>query len=130
MGCTQKHPMKVFHLNQQISHHTVGTDNLKEMSMSSFAIVSFDLVNATSSDYTKIRDELKRYGLGKSVLSSQGSNVRLPSTTYAGEFQTTPTTQQLKDWLFAAAKVAVVKIGDYFILSTSGGWSWMGGSSS
>ncbi|OGX61220.1 MAG: hypothetical protein A2471_01910 [Omnitrophica WOR_2 bacterium RIFOXYC2_FULL_45_15] len=98
--------------------------------MSSFAIVSFDLVNANPSDYSKIRDELKKYGLDKYVVSSQGKNVRLPSTTYAGEFSAGPSTQQLKDWLLAAARSAYVKVGDYFLFVTGSSWSWMGESNS
>lgn len=98
--------------------------------MASFALVSFDLVNASSSDYSKIRDELKKYGLDKYVTSDQGKSVRLPSTTYTGVFSTAPSAQQLKDWLLAAAKSAYVKVGDYFLFVTGGGWSWMGGSNS
>lgn len=98
--------------------------------MSSFALVSFDLVNASPSDYSKMRDGLKKYGLDKYVVSDQGNNVRLPSTTYAGTFSTGPSTQQLKDWLLAAARSAYVKVGDYFLFVTGGGWSWMGGSNS
>ncbi len=94
--------------------------------MNSFVIVSFDLVNANPSDYSSMRDELKRYGLDKYVLSNQGNNVRLPSTTYAGEFSTEPSTQQVKEWLLAAAKSAYVEVGDYFLFVTGGSWSWMG----
>ena len=54
--------------------------------MSYFVTVTFDIANGAHEDYQKIDGEFKKIGLSRTLVSSQGSTLTLPTTTTAGEF--------------------------------------------
>ncbi len=54
--------------------------------MSYFAVITFDLANASSKDYENAYSDLSDIGFSKQIASSEGNNITLPTTTCAGEF--------------------------------------------
>ncbi|MEZ9799587.1 hypothetical protein AB4279_21510 [Vibrio cyclitrophicus] len=54
--------------------------------MSYFALCTFDLSNASSSDYDDAYTELANLGLNTSIQGKSGKDISLPNTTVAGKF--------------------------------------------
>ena len=54
--------------------------------MSYFVVCTFDLKNATRTDYQNAYDDLGEIGLHKTVVGSQGKEVVAPTTMTMGEF--------------------------------------------
>ncbi len=54
--------------------------------MAYFVTCTFDLKNATRTDYDNAYADLARIGLKKAVVSSDGKNVVAPTTMTMGEF--------------------------------------------
>ena len=95
--------------------------------MKAFVLVTFDLKNAKSENYEKMAEQLDKYGLYKQLTGESGKEVKLPTTAFAGEFDTKPDTKKVKQWLITSAENIRVNIGKYFIFCTDGSWSWLAG---
>ena len=54
--------------------------------MSYFVVCTFDLKNATRTDYQNAYADLEEIGLHKAVVGSQGKEVVAPTTMTMGEF--------------------------------------------
>ena len=55
--------------------------------MSYLVLVPFDLKDASWDDYEAVYKELEKIGLSKRLISNEGKEVLLPTTTVAGKFE-------------------------------------------
>lgn len=93
--------------------------------MSYFVTVTFDIADGRFEDYEAVYKDFATMGLSRSLRPSQGSAVKLPTTTTAGEFtgqnagavrdQICEQTQQV----FGRRRLK----GEIFV-SVGGEWAW------
>lgn len=93
--------------------------------MSYLAFCTFDLKNATRQDYQNAYADLERIGLKRIVVSSQGNNVVIPTTSTMGEFNGT-SAASVRDDIRKRVKDAFQARGfdsEIFIV-VGGDWAW------
>lgn len=95
--------------------------------MSYFATVTFDLVNADSTDYTEVTDGLSNLGLYKQI-RKDGKDIDLPSNTYCGEFKG-ESASDVRDYLNEQIKRIFrdARRKCKFFISVGSSWSWVKG---
>ncbi|PKN20394.1 MAG: hypothetical protein CVU71_00970 [Deltaproteobacteria bacterium HGW-Deltaproteobacteria-6] len=93
--------------------------------MSYFAICTFDLVNCGYEDYQKAYDDLVKIGFKRDITANDGSIVRLPTTTTAGEFNG-ESVEQIRNNLSDKVENAFSARGfkSEIFISVSGNWAW------
>lgn len=95
--------------------------------MSYFVLCTFDLQHASREDYDNAYSDLERLGLKKVVVSDQGGNVVIPTTTVAGTF-TGSTAVTVRDSVSEKIKKAFAArqlVSEIFTL-VGGDWAWSG----
>lgn len=93
--------------------------------MSYFVVCTFDLKNASYSDYQNAYSDLAAIGLQKVVVSTGGGKVVMPTTTTAGEFTGT-SAAGVRDYVLNQAKAAFAarKFSSEIFLGVGGDWAW------
>ncbi|SRR6266700_1246012 len=93
--------------------------------MSYFVVVTFDIANGRFDDYEAIYKDFAALGLGRTLKSGQGTTVKLPTTTTAGEFNG-QSTGATRDYLCDQTQQCFTRRGlrgEVFV-SVGGDWSW------
>jgi hypothetical protein len=95
--------------------------------MSYFVVCTFDLKNATRTDYENAYNDLANMGLKKTVVAGNGMNVVAPTTTAMGEFTGT-SSASVRD--FVRTRVQAAFNGRRFkseiFIVVGGDWTWGG----
>lgn len=93
--------------------------------MSYIVFCTFDLKNASYSDYENAYADLVKIGLEKVIISDQGNEIVIPTTSTIGEFQGS-SSGDLRDKIRNQVKSAFNNRGfdsEIFIL-VGNDWSW------
>lgn len=93
--------------------------------MSFLVICTFDLKNASRTDYDNAYSDLETIGLKKVVISSQGSKIVAPTTMTLGEFEGASVGEvrdDIRDRVKAAFNRRVFK-SEIFVVA-AGNWAW------
>lgn len=93
--------------------------------MSYFVICTFDLANSSFDDYQNAYTDLSEIGLNRSITANNGSQISLPTTTTAGQFNGESATQVRTD-LLDRVKSAFAMRGfkSEIFISVGGDWAW------
>jgi hypothetical protein len=93
--------------------------------MSYLVICTFDLKNASYSDYQNAYSDLATIGLKKVVVPDGGGKVVMPTTTTAGEFTGT-SAANVRDYVRDKIKTAFVarKFSSEIFVAVGGDWGW------
>lgn len=93
--------------------------------MSYLVVCMFDLKNASQQDYQNAYADLAKLGFSRTITSSQGSKITLPTTTTAGEFQGT-SASTVRDDLCERVQTAFRARGftSEIFISVGGDWAW------
>jgi hypothetical protein len=95
--------------------------------MAYFALCTFDLKNASSQDYQNAYADLERLGFKRVVVADNSNNVVIPTTTVAGEFNSSSAAAvraHLCDQVQAAFRARRFT-SEIFVLA-AGDWAWGG----
>jgi len=93
--------------------------------MSYFVVVTFDIANGRPEDYEGIYKDFSALGLSRSLQSGQGSSVKLPTTTTAGEFNG-QSVGAIRDYVCDQTQQCFARRrlrGEIFV-SAGGDWAW------
>jgi len=93
--------------------------------MSYFVICTFDLKNASWTDYQTAYADLANIGLHKTVVSGQGTNVVAPTTMTMGEFDGTDSASicdHVRNRVQAAFRARHFS-SEIFVV-VAGNWAW------
>ena|SRR6266404_8799174 len=93
--------------------------------MSYFVVCTFDLKNASSTDYKSAYADLEKVSLKKVMVSDQGNNVVIPTTTVAGTFTGT-SAGAVRDYVRDKVKSAFAARGfsSEIFVGVGGDWAW------
>lgn len=93
--------------------------------MTYLAFCTFDLKNATSTDYQNAYADLDRIGLKKVHKSNQGSDVVIPTTAAMGEFNGT-SAASVRDHVRSQVKAAFAarRFKSEIFVVVGGDWTW------
>jgi len=93
--------------------------------MSYFAILTFDLKNASADDYQNAYADLAGIGFFKTLQVEGGRMIQLPTTTTAGQF-TGLDTQRVRDDLLEQVREVFSARGFHFeiFVSICENWAW------
>lgn len=100
---------------------------LSRIAMTYFALCTFDLKNASYQDYQNAYADLERIGLKRVIVADHGTNVVIPTTTVAGQFDSQSVAgvrDHVCDQVQAAFKARGFK-SEIFVLA-AGDWAWGG----
>lgn len=93
--------------------------------MSYFIVCSFDLKNATSSDYQTAYLDLEKIGLHKTLRGNSGVTITLPTTTCAGEFEGESAVLLRDDITDRVTKMFTARhFSSEIFIFVSGDWAW------
>lgn len=95
--------------------------------MSYFVFCTFDLKGATSQNYKDAYADLEKIGLKKVVVSDKGSDVVIPTTAAAGEFNGASAASVRDDIRNRVQNAFKARrfLSEIFIV-VSGDWTWGG----
>jgi hypothetical protein len=95
------------------------------MSMSYFVVCTFDLKNATRTDYQNAYADLKELGLHKTVVSSQNKEVVAPTTMTMGEFNGADA-GSVRDHVRNQVQAAfsALRFSSEIFVVVAGNWAW------
>jgi len=95
------------------------------MSMSHFVVCTFDLKNASRTDYQTAYADLANIGLHKTVVSGQGKNVVAPTTMTMGEFNGADAAS-IRDHVRnqVQAVFAARRFSSEIFVVVAGNWAW------
>lgn len=94
--------------------------------MSYFVVVTFDIAGGRSEDYENLYKDFAALGLSRTLQSSQGNGVKLPTTTTAGEFNG-QNSGLVRDYLCDETQQCFARRrlrGEVFVSVGGGDWSW------
>ena len=94
--------------------------------MSYVALCTFDLKNASSTDYQNAYNDLQKLGLTKVQSNDQGGNTVIPTTTVLGSF-TGASASAIRDDLRAKIKSAFTARrfrSEIFVVVGGTDWTW------
>lgn len=93
--------------------------------MSYFVFCTFDLKNASTSDYKNAYADLATLGLKKVVVSGENKNVVIPTTAVAGEFNGS-NAASVRDDLRERVKKAFAgrRLSSEIFIVVGGDWTW------
>lgn len=93
--------------------------------MSYLVYVTFDLKNASSSDYQNAYSDLSDLGLEKVVEADNGNNVVIPTTSVMGEF-TGKNKSSVRDNIRSSVKKAFKarNLKSEIFIIVGGDWCW------
>ena len=93
--------------------------------MSYFVICTFDLKNASRTDYQTAYADLADIGLHKTVVSGQGKTVVAPTTMTMGEFNGTDAAS-IRDYVRnqVQAAFAARRFSSEVFVVVAGKWAW------
>jgi len=92
--------------------------------MSYFAVVTFDIKNGSDEDYETVYSEFEKIGLS-AIITGQKKEVKLPTTTTAGEFSG-ESASKLGDLIAEKTQNVFTQNnikGEIFV-SVGGNWAW------
>jgi hypothetical protein len=93
--------------------------------MSYFVVCSFDLKNATRDNYANAYADLANIGLKRQLVSSEGSEVTLPTTLTGGEFTGASSADVCRDVSNAVqAAFKSRRFTSEIFISVGGDWAW------
>lgn len=93
--------------------------------MSYLAYCTFDLKNATSSDYDNAYADLKKIGLDRVIVADNGNKVVMPTTSVIGKFDGS-SSGEVRDHVRDSVKKAFKSRGftsEIFVI-VGGDWAW------
>jgi len=93
--------------------------------MSYFVVCTFDLKNATRTDYQNAYADLEELGLHKTVVSSQSKEVVAPTTMTMGEFNGADTgfvRDHVRNQVQAAFRAR--RFASEIFVVVAGNWAW------
>jgi len=95
--------------------------------MSYFVFCTFDLKNATASDYKDAYADLETLGLKKVIVSGQNTNVVIPTTSVAGTFEGA-SASAVRDTLCDRVQQAFKarRFSSEIFVVVGGDWAWGG----
>jgi hypothetical protein len=91
-----------------------------------FVVCTFDLKNASSSDYQNAYADLAAIGLKKTVVASGGREIVAPTTMTMGEF-TGADAPSVRDYVRGNVKNAFQSRqfqSEIFVVVAPSGWTW------
>lgn len=93
--------------------------------MSYYVVCIFDLKEASRQDYQNAYSDLAKLGLSKTVTSTQGTTITLPTTTTAGEFNGA-SAAAVRDDITGRVQKAFATRGftSEIFISVGGDWAW------
>lgn len=96
--------------------------------MSYLVFCTFDLKNASSTDYDSAYAALEKLGLKKVQKSNKGNDVVIPTTSAMGELDGT-TASELRIQIVEKIKAAFKALGlkSEIFVTVGGSWSWGSG---
>lgn len=95
--------------------------------MSYFVVCTFDLKNATRSDYENAYSDLEKIGLTKIMTADGGGKVIIPTTTAAGTF-TGVSAASVRDHICDKVQQAFKarRFSSEIFVVVGGDWAWGG----
>lgn len=93
--------------------------------MTHFVTVTFDIANGQYNDYQTVYKDFAELGLSRSLQTSQGKVVKLPTTTTAGEFNGA-SAAAVRDQVCTQAQQCFTRRGlqGEIFVSVGGDWAW------
>lgn len=93
--------------------------------MSYFVVCTFDLKNASWTDYQTAYADLANIGLHRTVVSGQGTNVVAPTTMTMGEFNGTDAAS-IRDHVRNRVQAAFStrRFSSEIFVVVAGNWAW------
>jgi hypothetical protein len=93
--------------------------------MSYLVTCTFDLKNASRTDYENAYTDLKRIGLNRVIVSANGSQVVAPTTMTAGEFNGQSATA-VRDYVRdkVRAVFSARRLSSEIFVVVGGDWAW------
>jgi len=93
--------------------------------VSYLAICTFDLSNATHQDYQTAYSALEAIGLKKVILTSDGGQVVMPTTTTTGEFNGASAVA-VRDYVREQVRQALAsrRLSAEIFVAVGGDWAW------
>jgi len=93
--------------------------------MSYLVLVTFDLKDASWDDYKAVYEELENIGLLKRLISSEGKEVLLPTTTVAGEFEGDSSVDVRNNIMNKCKRIfKYLKLHGEIFVEVGDNWSW------
>ena len=91
-------------------------------------VISFDLMNAESKTYSKIKEALKQKGLTKTAIRSNGKIEPLPSNLFSWKFQSSEfkNSSEVNDYVATELRRIFTNLAvkGRFFISVGQNWSW------
>lgn len=113
-----------------IEHEKMVQNSIQELPsaifMEAYCLVTFDLVKASSSDYTSAYEALTGIGFSTKIKGSNGKDYILPNTTCVGLFQGSDLSS-LRDALMDQIKTKFSALGlsaYIYLQTTASQYSW------
>ena len=96
--------------------------------MSYLVFCTFDLKNASSTDYDSAYAALEKLGLKKVQKSNKGNDVVIPTTSAMGELEGT-SAGELRDQIIEKIKAAfkALRLKSEIFVTVGGKWAWGSG---
>lgn len=95
--------------------------------MSYFVVCTFDLKNATQSDYQNAYSDLEKIGLAEVIISDGGGKVIIPTTATAGTFNGV-SAASVRDHVCDEVQQAFAarRFSSEIFIAVGGDWAWGG----
>ena len=93
--------------------------------MSYFVTVTFDIKNGTPQDYANVLTELNSIGLYENIIGGSNTTSKLPSNTFAGEFNGLDLTSVRDDICNRIQSIfRKCKVKSEIFVAVGGDWGW------